>query len=152
MSRSGVGILLPPSQGPTAKNLGVERDANGHRRGRSCVLRRSRLGPPLAWLWLILAAMPASAQLDRIGAAVEFRAPDRPISAPVLGTLGESKSSDLNKLLATGVPTDVLKRIDGELSRTGTGATAEADVGRRGSTSKAGDRPNRRGLEESTFR
>ena len=115
-------------------------------------MMHSRLGPTLAWLWLILAAMPASAQLDRIGAAGEFRAPDRPIPAPTLGGLGSSKSSDLNKLLSTGVPTDVLKRIDGELSRTGTGATSGADVGRRDSTSKAGDRPNQRGLEGSTFR
>lgn len=115
-------------------------------------MMRSRLGAVLAWLWLILGVMPASAQLDRIGAAVEFRAPDRPISAPPLGALGESRSSDLNKLLSTGVPTDVLKRIDGELSRTGTGPTAEADVGRRDSASKTGDRLNQRGLEGSTFR
>ena len=106
----------------------------------------------LAWLWLISAVVPAFAQLDRIGAAVEFRAPDRPIPAPTLGALGESKSSDLDKLLSTGVPTDVLKRIDRELTRTGTGAWAEADVPRRDSTSKAGDRPNQRGLEGTTFR
>ena len=112
----------------------------------------SRLGPTLAWLWLILAVVPAPAQLDRIGAAVEFRAPDRPIPAPTLGAVGESKSSDLNRLLSTGVPTDVLKRIDGELSRTGTGAAPEADVHRSDSSSKAGDRPNQRGLEGTTFR
>ena len=115
-------------------------------------MMHSLLGPTLAWLWLISAVVPASAQVDRIGAAVEFRAPDRPISAPILGAVGESKSSDLDRLLSTGLPTDALKRIDGELSRTGTGAAAEADVHRRDSTSKAGDRPNQRGLQGSTFR
>ena len=106
----------------------------------------------LAWIWFTLAVMPASAQLDRISGAVDFRAPDRPIPAPTPGALGESKSSDLNKLLSPGVPSDVLKQIDGGLGRTRTDSTVEADVGRRDSTSKAGDRPNQRGLEGSTFR
>jgi hypothetical protein len=76
-------------------------------------MMHSRLGPTLAWLWLIFAVVPAP--LYWIG-------------------------------------TDVLKRIDGELSRTGTDAAAVADVHRRDSTSKAGDGPNQRGLEGSTFR
>ena len=115
-------------------------------------MMRWLLRPALGSIWLALAAMPASAQLDSIGGAVEFRASDRPISAPTLRALDESKSSDLNRLLSTGVPADVLKRIDKELGRTGTGPKAGADVGRRESTSKVGDRLNQRGLEGSTFR
>lgn len=115
-------------------------------------MMRSLLRPAVVGIWLALLVMPASAQLDGMGGSVEFRAPDRPISAPALGGLDESKSSDLNKLLSTAVPSDVLKRIDGELSRTRPGSTLEADVGPRDSTSKAGDRPNQRGLEGTTFR
>jgi hypothetical protein len=113
---------------------------------------RLLLRPVVAWIWLSFSVMPASAQLDSIGGPVEFRAPDRPISAPTLGGLDDSKSSDLSKSLSSGLPTDVLKRIDGELGRTPIRSTVEADVGRRDSTAKIGDRPNQRGLEGSTFR
>ena len=112
---------------------------------------RSLWRPIAIWIWVTCSVMPASAQLDRIGGPVEFRAPDRPISAPALGGLDESKSSDLRKFLSPGVPTDALKHIDGELGRTPTRSTAEADVGR-DSTAKVGNRPNQRGLEGSTFR
>lgn len=110
------------------------------------------LQPALAAIWLTLAVTPALAQLDRIGGTVEFRAPDRPISAPTLGAFDETKSSDVNKLLSTSVPTDALKGIDRELGRTRTGPPVDADVGRPESTAKVGDRPNQRGLEGSTFR
>jgi hypothetical protein len=115
-------------------------------------MMRGLVRSALAWIWLTLAVMPASAQLDRIGGAADFRVPDRPISAPTLGALDESKSSDLNKGLSPGAPSDVLKRIDGELGRTRTESAMEADVGRRDSTSKVGARSNQRGLEGSTFR
>src|SRR5690348_9783980 len=104
----------------------------------------------VVWISLTFSVMPASAQLDRIGGPVEFRTPDRPISGPMLGGLDESKSSDLSKLLSPGLPTDVLKQIDGELGRTPTRSIVETD--RRDSTAKVGDRPNQRGLEGSTFR
>jgi hypothetical protein len=113
---------------------------------------RMLLRPAVAYLWLTLSVMPASAQLDRIGGAVEFRAPDRPISPPPLGGLDESKSSDVSKLVSPGVPTDVIKHIDQELGRTPTPSTMEVEVGRRDSTAKVGDRPHQRGLEGSTFR
>jgi hypothetical protein len=113
---------------------------------------RSLLRPLVAWLWLTCPAVPASAQFDSLGGPVEFRAPDRPISSPTLGGLEESKSSDLSKFLSPGLPSDVLKRIDGELGRTPTGSRGEAEAGRRESTAKVGDRPNQRGLEGSTFR
>ena len=133
------------------KNLGIERDANCLERGPSCLSMCVLLRSVLACGWLAASVMPASGQLDRIGGAVEFRAPDRPIPAPTLGPL-DAKSSDLTKLLPTGVPADALKQIDRELGRTSMSSTTEADIGRRDSTSKTGERPNQRGLEGTTFR
>jgi hypothetical protein len=103
-------------------------------------------------MWFSFWVMPASAQLDSIGGPVDFRAPDRPISTPTLKSVDESTSSDMSTSLSPGLPTDVLKRIDGELGRTPTRSAVEADVGRRDSTAKVGDRSNQRGLEGSTFR
>lgn len=139
-------------KGTIANHLGVEREANTANPGDRILMMRSLLQPAFAAIWLTLAVTPALAQLDRIGGAVEFRVPDRPIPAPTFGAFDDTKSSDLNKLLSTGVPTDALKGIDRELGRTSTGLPVEADVGRRESTAKVGDRPNQRALEGSTFR
>jgi len=102
-------------------------------------------------LWLIVGALPALAQADRIGGPVEFRSPDRPIPAPTLRST-DSGSSDASKSLTTGPPAadDVLKQIDRELGRTGT--TADAEGSRQGSSAPADEAGDRRGLGGSTFK
>jgi hypothetical protein len=142
-----------PFQGTIDANLGQKRAANRTRTAQWCDMD-SRLGFAFGSFSLMCFVLPASAQTDGIGGLSEFRSPDRPIAGPTLPSLDGSKSSDVSRLLPTGPPTpaDVLKRIDSDFARTGTGFTSEADAGQTGTTAKRGDRPNQRGLEGSTFR
>jgi len=102
-------------------------------------------------LWLIIGALPALAQADRIGGPVEFRSPDRPIPAPTLRS-ADSASSDASRSLTIGPPAadDVLKQIDRELGRTGT--RADVEDGRQGSPASTDEAGDRRGLGGSTFK
>ena len=73
------------------------------------------------WLFLVAAVSPASAQVDRTGGGVEFRSPDRPISAPAL-RFPEStglSSDSATRMSAFPTPEDVLKKIDSDLVRSG---------------------------------
>lgn len=153
-SQEPEGVVLPRSvriQGTKGTNLGHERAVNGLPTAQWCGMGTCRRWA-LAWLWVGVSVLPASAQTDGIGGSSEFRAADRPISAPTLGGLDEAKSSDLVKLLSPGGRIDVLKQIGDDLARTRTRSAVDADVSRRDSTAKVGDRPNQRGLEGSTFR
>jgi hypothetical protein len=111
------------------------------------VLRQAAAG----WFWLNVAALPLFAQADRMGGPIEFRSADRPIPSPTL-QFPESASSDVSKLLSMGLPAaeEVLKRIDKDLSRSGMPSSAEAELGRSGSSPRITE-PGR-GLEGSTFK
>jgi hypothetical protein len=89
------------------------------------------------WLLLCATVLPAAAQSDRLGGSVEFRSPDRPISAPTLRfPEAAGLSSDSTKLPSTGmsVSEDVLTHIDKELVRT----LSRSESGRRGDDGREG--------------
>ena len=87
-----------------------------------------------SWLLPSGTILPATAQADRFGGCVEFRSPDRPISAhtlrfpPAAGL--SSASSKLFSTPTTGMsaPETVLKHSDGDLGRT----LSSSEPGRRG--------------------
>ena len=103
--------------------------------------------------WVLLAATPVFAQVDRISGSIDFRSPDRPIPMPSLGPL-EGIASDSSKLPTIGpaAADQVLKRIDRELGRTATGAPADGDAGAADSLRRSSEFPQRRALGGTTFK
>jgi len=87
-------------------------------------------------LVLCLAAYPATAlaQADRMGGPMEFRSVDRPIPAvPFEDSMTSGRRPPVSA--TPPAPADVLKQIDKELGRTGTGSPAEGDFTHRSSPS-----------------
>ena len=106
------------------------------------------------WLLLSVGVLPAAAQADRFGGPVEFRSPDRPISAPTLRfPEAAGLSSDSSKLSSTSTagmsaPENVLKHIDIELGRT----LSRSEPGRRGPPDKTDDQREERAQAKGTFK
>jgi hypothetical protein len=103
------------------------------------------------WLAVSVAVVPVAAQVDQIGGPVEFRSPDRPISAPTL-RVPESAGlpSDSGKLSSAGMPApeEVLKRIDTALGRT----LSRSEPGPPGAPDKTDDQLEQRTQTKGTFK
>jgi hypothetical protein len=115
-----------------------------------CLVRRAAAGT----LCLGVLAIPAYAQVDRLGGPAEFRSADRPIASPSL-RFTELGSPDLGQLpVQPPTPDDVLKQIDKELGQTGTKSTTGADRGTLGSPEKADERSGlgRIGVDRTRFK
>jgi hypothetical protein len=102
------------------------------------------------WVLFAAAALPAAAQVDRVGGPVEFRSPDQPISVPTL-RFPESAglSSDASKLSTAGMPApeQAVKHLDAELGRT----LSRTEPGRRGPPDKT-DQLEQRAQAKGTFK